>query len=111
MLGRMDELVAADGHGNYALMCGRYASFLPAEAIARIFGTKNRCRTWRRRGTSHQLTTAPWSDAILRPTSVTSICWHGACCPIGARRPINARSEGAAGASDSRLANARQRQD
>jgi putative SOS response-associated peptidase YedK len=28
-------------------MCGPYASFLPAEAIARIFGIVNlRCRTW-----------------------------------------------------------------
>jgi hypothetical protein len=26
-----------DRRGNYPAMCGRYASFLPAEAIARIF--------------------------------------------------------------------------
>ena len=33
-------LVRPDRCGNYPRrMCGRYASFLPAEAIARIFGT------------------------------------------------------------------------
>jgi hypothetical protein len=34
-------LAAPDRHGNYPPMCCRYASFLPAEAIARIFGTVN----------------------------------------------------------------------
>ena len=32
---------APDGCGNPPPMCGRYASFLPAEAMARIFGTTN----------------------------------------------------------------------
>ena len=40
-------LAAPVGRGNYPAMCGPYASFLPAEAIARIFGIVNlRCRTW-----------------------------------------------------------------
>ena len=35
-------LVRPDRCGNYPRhMCGRYASFLPAEAFARIFGTVN----------------------------------------------------------------------
>jgi hypothetical protein len=37
-------------------MCGRYASFLPAEAIARIFGSVNPRKSCRP-------TTAPWSAA------------------------------------------------
>jgi hypothetical protein len=56
-------------------MCGRYASFLPAEAIARIFGTvepaaepgavlERRADTGCRRG----------PPAIARPGPATSIC-------------------------------------
>ena len=41
-------LAAPAGRGNYPAMCGPYASFLAAEAIARIFGAVNlRCRTCR----------------------------------------------------------------
>ena len=40
--GRTQMLLRPDRCGNYPRhMCGRYASFLPAEAIARIFGTVN----------------------------------------------------------------------
>jgi hypothetical protein len=46
-------------------MCGRYASFLPAEAMARIFGTvnplPNLAPSW-----SCRPTTAPWSAARPR---------------------------------------------
>jgi hypothetical protein len=37
----MDALAAPDGCGNHPPMGGRYASFLPAEAMTRIFGTVN----------------------------------------------------------------------
>jgi hypothetical protein len=51
-------------------MCGRYASFLSAEAIARIFGTVKPLRTSHRLGTSRrrrraqQLCTLTGSQAI-----------------------------------------------
>jgi putative SOS response-associated peptidase YedK len=35
----LDALAAPDQRGNYPPMCGRYASFLPTGAMARIFGT------------------------------------------------------------------------
>jgi hypothetical protein len=39
---RANALAHPDRVGdNYPVMCGRYASFLPAEALARIFGTRN----------------------------------------------------------------------
>ena len=37
----MGCLPIQDWRGTYPFMCGRYASFLPAEALARIFGTVN----------------------------------------------------------------------
>jgi hypothetical protein len=33
----LNALADPDGCGNHPAMCGRYASFLPAEAMARIF--------------------------------------------------------------------------
>jgi hypothetical protein len=35
---RPNSLARPDRCGNHPAMCGRFASFLPAEAIARIFG-------------------------------------------------------------------------
>ena len=79
-------------------MCGRYASFLPAEAIARIFGT-NRRRTWRRRGTSHQPTIAPWFDAIRHPDLLAwGLLPYWTKEPAEARRPINAPTAAESGA-------------
>ena len=81
-------------------MCGRYASFLPAEAIARIFGTvnplPNLAPSWN---------VAPTQDAaVVRRHPETGVryldllkwgllpYWE----PARAQRPINPRSETAA---------------
>ena len=52
-------------------MCGRYASFLPAEAIARMFGTGNPLpnlapSTWLLSGTSSRPTARSSSISLLR---------------------------------------------
>ena len=85
------------GLGYYVVsMCGRYASFLPAEAIARIFGTVNPLPIWHQRGTWHQ----PWTRRVDcteedRRTSTPEV----GLVPYftkdlkKARKPINARSE------------------
>jgi putative SOS response-associated peptidase YedK len=80
-------------------MCGRYASFLPAEAIARIFGTvnplPNLAPSWN---------VAPTSDvAVVRRDPETGarrldlLKWgllpYWTKEPTRAQRPINARSE------------------
>jgi putative SOS response-associated peptidase YedK len=80
-------------------MCGRYASFLSAEAIARIFGTSNPLPnlaptwTWRR----------PWTRQSFGSSTVSGAWtpWNGASCLLHegleeARKPINARSENVA---------------
>jgi hypothetical protein len=64
-----------DPCGNYAAHgAGRFASLLPAEAVARIFGTVNPLPNLAPSWKSRRPTTAPWSAAILGPASVTSIC-------------------------------------
>jgi putative SOS response-associated peptidase YedK len=83
-------------------MCGRYASFLPAEAIARIFGTlnplPNLAPSWN---------VAPTNDcAVVRRHPETGarhldlLKWgllpYWTKEPTRAQRPINARSETAA---------------
>jgi putative SOS response-associated peptidase YedK len=83
-------------------MCGRYASFLPAEAMARIFGTvnplPNLAPSWN---------VAPTNDcAAVRRHPQTGarhldlLSWgllpYWTKVPAKARRPINARSETAA---------------
>jgi putative SOS response-associated peptidase YedK len=83
-------------------MCGRYASFLPAEAIARIFGTvnplPNLAPSWN---------VAPTQEAaVVRRHRETGdrhldlLAWgllpYWTKEPSKARRPINARSETAA---------------
>src|SRR5271165_4105227 len=79
-------------------MCGRYASFLPAEALARTFGTVNPLpnfeRTWNM---------APTRDApVIRLARdgqryLDALKWglvpYFTKDPKKARRPINARSE------------------
>jgi putative SOS response-associated peptidase YedK len=80
-------------------MCGRYASFLPAEAIARIFGTvnplPNLALSWN---------VAPTQEAAVvrlrhrRPAPQPAEVPAAYCAkePTKAQRPINARSETAA---------------
>ena len=83
-------------------MCGRYASFLPAEAMARIFGTvnplPNLAPSWN---------VAPTSDcAVVRRHPQTGqrhldlLTWgllpYWTKEPAKARRPISARSQTAA---------------
>jgi putative SOS response-associated peptidase YedK len=78
-------------------MCGRYASFLPAEFIARLFATvnplPNLATTWNM---------APTMDApVVRLSDgrrhLDALRWglvpHFTKAALGARRPINARSE------------------
>ena len=71
-------LVRPDRCGNYPRhMCGRYASFVPAEAIARIFGTVNPLPNL----------SPSWNVALTQGATVvrrhpdtggpTSICWSG----------------------------------
>ena len=83
-------------------MCGRYASFLPAEAIARIFGTRNPLPNL-----APSWNVAPTNDvAVVRRHPETGarhldlLKWgllpYWAKEPTRAQRPINARSETAA---------------
>jgi putative SOS response-associated peptidase YedK len=83
-------------------MCGRYASFLPAEAIARIFGTTNPLPNL-----APSWNVAPTSDAaVVRRHPETGarhldlLKWgllpYWTKEPTRAQRPINARSETAA---------------
>jgi putative SOS response-associated peptidase YedK len=85
------------------LMCGRYASFLPAEAVARLFHTVNPLPnfppTWNM---------APTQDAIVvrhHPETgerhLDLLKWgllpYFTKDPVHAKRPINARAGGLAG--------------
>ena len=83
-------------------MCGRYASFLPAEAIARIFGTTNPLPNL-----APSWNVAPTNDvAVVRRHPETGarhldlLKWgllpYWTKEPTRAQRPINARSETAA---------------
>jgi putative SOS response-associated peptidase YedK len=83
-------------------MCGRYASFLPAEAMARIFGTVNSLPNL-----APSWNVAPTNDcAVVRRHPQTGtrhldlLTWgllpYWTKEPARARRPINARSETAA---------------
>jgi putative SOS response-associated peptidase YedK len=83
-------------------MCGRYASFLPAEAIARISGTANPLPNL-----APSWNVAPTNDcAVVRHHPQTGdrhldlLTWgllpYWTKVPARARRPINARSETAA---------------
>jgi putative SOS response-associated peptidase YedK len=91
-------LAVLDGRGNYPAMCGRYASFLPAEALARIFGTVNPLPNLE----------TTWNMAPTRDAPVVLLSREGnrhldalkwGLVPYftqdlkKARKPINARSE------------------
>jgi putative SOS response-associated peptidase YedK len=80
-------------------MCGRYASFLPAEAVARLFHTVNRLPDF-----SPTWNIAPTQDAmVVRRHPETGdrhldlLNWgllpYFSKHPVHARRPINARAE------------------
>lgn len=82
-------------------MCGRYASVLPAEAIARLFGTSNPIPN-----AAPSWNIAPRAAALVvrrEPASgarhLDLLRWgflpHWTKDPQAARRPINARAEGA----------------
>ena len=83
-------------------MCGRFASFLPAEAIARVFGTTNPLPNL-----APSWNVAPTSDvAVIHRKPRTGerhlylLKWgllpHWTKDPAKAQRPINTRSETAA---------------
>jgi putative SOS response-associated peptidase YedK len=80
-------------------MCGRYASFLPAEALRALFHTVNPTPNW-----EPTWNMAPTRDApVVRPHPVTHdrhldlLRWglvpHWAKDPKSGRQPINARAE------------------
>jgi putative SOS response-associated peptidase YedK len=88
--------------GSFAIMCGRYVQLLPAEAIARLFGTRNPvvniAPSWN---------IAPTQDALVvrrHPKSgdrhLDLLSWglvpHFTQGMKNADRPINARAEAAA---------------
>src|ERR1700742_1407058 len=95
-------------------MCGRYASFLPAEAIARIFGTENPLpnleRTWNMAPTRKAPGGRLWKDGQRR---LDSLMWG--LIPYftkdikKARKPINARDDNVAKSGMFREAFARRR--
>jgi putative SOS response-associated peptidase YedK len=91
-----------DRRGNYPVMCGRYASFLPTEAIARTFGTVNPLPNL-----AASRNVAPTNDcAVVRCHPQTGarhldvLTWgllpYWTKEPAKARRPISARSQTAA---------------
>jgi putative SOS response-associated peptidase YedK len=95
-------LAGSDRCGNIRTMCGRYASFLPAEAIARMFGTVNPLPNF-----APSWNVAPTQDAaVVRRHPDTGgrhldmLKWgllpYWTKEPTRAQRPINARSETAA---------------
>jgi len=68
------ELAAATARVHLNTMCGRYASYLPPEALAALFRRSTRCRTLRRPGTWRRRGT-PWRCAgIPKAASAVSIC-------------------------------------
>jgi putative SOS response-associated peptidase YedK len=79
-------------------MCGRYASFLPAEALARMFGTVNPLPnidlSWNLAPSQPSLVARRQPETGDRHLDVlrwaASVFHHG--CKA-ARRPINARAE------------------
>lgn len=83
-------------------MCGRYASFLPAEALAEIFGTANPPPDWEPSWNLAPTQSAP----VIRLHPQTGerhldlLRWglvpHWSKDPKAARQPINARAETAA---------------
>jgi putative SOS response-associated peptidase YedK len=83
-------------------MCGRYASFLPAEAIARIFGTvnplPNLAPSWNVAPTQSALVVRRHPGTAER--QLDQLRWgllpYWTKEPTKAKRPINARSETAA---------------
>jgi putative SOS response-associated peptidase YedK len=91
-------LALADGV-TIAVMCGRYASFLPAEAIARLFGTSNPlpnlAPSWNLAPSQPALVVRRHPDTGERHLDVLGwgLLPHFTKDNEHARRPINARAE------------------
>jgi putative SOS response-associated peptidase YedK len=83
-------------------MCGRYASFLPAEAIARIFGAVNRLRnlapSWNVAPTQSALVVRRHPETAERHLDLLKwgLLPYWTKEPTKVQRPINARSATAA---------------
>jgi putative SOS response-associated peptidase YedK len=96
-------------------MCGRYASFLPAEAVARLFATTNPlpnlAPTWNLAPSQPSLVVRRHPDSGERHLDVLrwGLLPHFTKDAERARRPINARAETVASAGMYRGAFARRR--
>ena len=80
-------------------MCGRYAAFLPAEAVARLFHTVNPlpnvAPSWNVAPTQSAMVVRRHPESSERHLDLLSwgLLPHWTKDPAGARRPINARAE------------------
>jgi putative SOS response-associated peptidase YedK len=98
-----------------SLMCGRYAAFLPAEAIARLFHTANPvpsvAPSWNVAPTQQALVVRRHPGTGERHLDLLNwgLLPHFTQDPVHARRPINARAEGVASSGLFRSAFARRR--
>jgi putative SOS response-associated peptidase YedK len=96
-------------------MCGRYASFLPAEAVARLFATTNPlpnlAPSWNLAPSQPAFVVRRHPDTGKRHLDVLrwGLLPHFTKAPEHARRPINARAETVATAGMYRGAFARRR--
>jgi putative SOS response-associated peptidase YedK len=85
--------------GNIAVMCGRYASFLPAEAVARLFGVigplPNVAASWNVAPTQNAMAVRRHPDSGERRLDLLSwgLVPHFTKDLKAARRPINSRAE------------------
>jgi putative SOS response-associated peptidase YedK len=77
-------------------MCGRYASFLPVEAIARFFGTVNRLPNVAPTNDCAVVCRHPQTGARHLDLLTWGLPAYWTKEPSKAGRPINARSETAA---------------
>jgi hypothetical protein len=68
--------------GTANAMCGRYASFLSAEALARIFGTVNPLPNLAPSWKSRRTMTAPLSAALPRPRASPRSADIGPAAPL-----------------------------
>jgi hypothetical protein len=88
-------LLRPDWCGNYPRhMCGRYASFLPAEAIARIFGKvkplPNLSPFWNVAPTQGATVVRRHPDTA-GPTHLDMLTWVCLVAPGGPARPVSLR--------------------
>ena len=88
-------------------MCGRYASFLPAEALRALFQTVNPTPNWEPTWNMAPTRDAPVvrlhpgdAGAASRPAALGAWCRTWAKDPKSVRQPINARAETVATLAD-----------